>query len=396
MFRINAKLTHFANPRADVRRPYADVHRDMIGVAHAERAMGEIRGWPGYGITPLYALNSLAGAADIAALWYKDESHRFGTKSFKALGGPYALARQLQRMLTPHHLAPPSIAEFYLGRWKSEVKELVVTCATDGNHGRSVAWAARMFGCRCVIYIPKVVSANRKQAIESLGAQVIRVNGNYDDAVHQADSDATAKGRIVVSDTSYEGYMGIPKDVTIGYTVMLAEIVEQLRGDIPTHVFVQGGVGALACAVCGYFWDLWGDRRPRLIVVEPEQANCMQLSAKAGEPTIVDGDMGTLMTGLACGEVSALAWELLSIGADDFMTLGEEAVPPAMRLLARGYAEDPIIEAGESAVPGLATLLLARDDESRSSALGLNADSKVLVFGTEGATDPDLYQHLVG
>jgi len=282
------------------------------------------------------------------------------------------------------------------GQLKDALSEIVITCATDGNHGRSVAWGSQMFGCGCVIYVHRDVSEGRKEAMEAFDATVIRINGNYDESVRQTDADAKANGRVIVSDTSYEGYMEVPKDVALGYTVMLAEIVEQLDGEIPTHVFIQGGVGGLASAVAGYFWDLWGERRPRFVVVEPVEANCLQLSAKAGKPIVVDGDLNTLMAGLACGEVSALAWQILCNGADDFMTLSEDAIAPTMRMLAAGYKEDPAIEAGESGVPGLSAAIIAAQQEAFAGALNLNAQSHVLVLGTEGATDPELYKQLVG
>ena len=249
-----------------------------------------------------------------------------------------------------------------------------------------------MFGCRCIIYIHRDVSEGRKQAMEAFGAEVIRITGNYDDSIKQADRDARAHGRIIVSDTSYPGYTDIPRDVALGYTVMLAEAVDQMQGIIPTHVFIQGGVGGLAAAVCAYFWELWGEQRPRFIVVEPEQANCLQQSAEAGHPVTVEGDLDTLMAGLACGEVSLLAWKILEPGANDFMTLSEDAIAPCMRLLAQG---SPEIEAGESAVAGIAALIAARDDDAMSNTLGLDTTSRVFIIGTEGATDPELYQKLV-
>ncbi|MEE9322444.1 MAG: diaminopropionate ammonia-lyase [Granulosicoccus sp.] len=396
MLDFNGSLTHFANPKADASCPYSDSQKAIISVAGAAEAIRDIKTWPGYSVTPLHSLISLSETLDVASIFYKDESHRFGLKSFKALGGAYAVARQLQQVLERRVSIRPTIAELLEGRWVTEASELVVSCATDGNHGRSVAWGAQMFGCACVIYIHSDVSQGRKEAMESFGAEVIRIGGNYDDSVRQAAIDAEFKDRIIVSDTSYPGYMEIPKDVATGYTVMLSEIVEQLDGDVPTHVFVQGGVGGLASAVSGYFWDMWGNRRPRLVVVEPERANCLQLSAKAGEPVVVEGDLKTIMAGLACGEVSALAWQILANGADDFMTLSEEVIPATMRLLAKGYKRDPSIEAGESAVPGLAAVLLARDSGKFTKALDLNAKSKILVIGTEGATDPELYQLLVG
>lgn len=396
MLDLTGRLTHFANPKAKAKAVYSQAQKDVICLANAEQAIRDIKTWPGYSVTPLYSFDSLAADTGLARIWYKDESRRFDLKSFKALGGAYAVARQLQLALEQKIGTRPSIAELLNGRWKTEVAGLVVSCATDGNHGRSVAWGAQMFGCGCMIYVHRDVSEGRKRAIEAYGADVIRINGNYDESVRQVDADARTHSRIIVSDTSYEGYMEIPKDVALGYTVMLAEIVEQLDGDIPTHVFIQGGVGGLAAAVAGYFWDLWGVRRPRFVVVEPEQANCLQQSARAGEPVAVDGDLETLMAGLACGEVSLLAWEILANGADDFMTLSEEAVPLTMRMLAKGYGKDPAVEAGESAVPGLAAAILARQSPEFAAALGLDSDSKVLVLGTEGATDPEVYQQLVG
>ena len=396
MLELNGKLTHFANPLADINRSYSSEQKDVICVASATDAINDISAWPNYEVTPLFSLESLAATVGLESIWYKDESKRFGLKSFKALGGAYAVARQLQHVLEKKTGNQPSIEDLLEGRWKAEVAEMVVSCATDGNHGRSVAWGAQMFGCGCVIYIHRDVSEGRKEAMEAYGAEVIRITGNYDDSVRQADMDAKANNRIIVSDTSYEGYMEIPKDVALGYTVMLSEIVEQLDGEIPTHVFVQGGVGGLASAIAGYFWDLWGVKRPRMVIVEPEKANCLQMSAKAGKPVAVEGDLDTLMAGLACGEVSALGWKILATGADDFMTLSEEAVPTTMQLLSKGYQKDPAIEAGESAVPGLAAALLARESTEFSEKLGLTAASRVLVIGTEGATDPELYKQLVG
>jgi len=186
--------------------------------------------------------------------------------------------------------------------------------------------------------------------------------------------------------------MDIPRDVALGYTVMLAEAVEQMQGLIPTHVFIQAGVGGLAASVCAYFWELWGAQRPRFIVVEPEQANCLQQSAMHGQPVAVEGELETLMAGLSCGEVSLLAWEILEPGADDFLTLSETAVAPCMRLLA---AQEPPVEAGESAVAGLAAAIAAREDSAMAERLGLDSSSIVFVIGTEGATDPELYHQLV-
>ena len=210
-----------------------------------------------------------------------------------------------------------------------------MTCATDGNHGRSVAWGAQTFGCRCVIYVHETVSEGRCRAIAAYGAEVRRVAGTYDDAVRRAAADAAAQGWTVVSDTSYEGYTDVPRDVMQGYSLMVEEALAQ-AATLPSHVFVQGGVGGLAAGVCSYLWERYGAARPRFVVVEPDKADCLYRSAVAGRPTPAEGALDTIMAGLACGEVSILAWRILEQGTDAFMTIGDDAAADCMRLLADG------------------------------------------------------------
>lgn len=392
---VNGNLTFFSNSNADQASLYPENLKSIASLEKSHEAIDEISQWPGYQATPLYNLASLSADLKVSKIWYKDESKRFQLKSFKALGGSFAVARQLQKKVSELTGEMPSVQDLINHKFDSIVSQTVISCATDGNHGRSVSWGCQMFGCPCVIYIHRDVSIGRQQAMEAFGAKVIRITGNYDASVKQADSDAKQHNRIIVSDTSYEGYMDIPKDVALGYTVLLAESVEQMQGEIPTHVFIQGGVGGLASAVCAYFWELWGEQRPRFIVVEPVKANCLQESARAGKPVVVEGDLDTLMAGLACGEVSALAWQILEVGANDFLTINEEAVPLTMQLLADGFGDDPEIEAGESAVAGLSALITARHNIEDSSALGLDESSRIYILGTEGATDPALYQQLI-
>jgi diaminopropionate ammonia-lyase len=389
---LSATLTHLPNRAARADAAYPTALREITSLEKAAAAFASISSWPGYQPSPLLQLDQLAAQIDVAAIHYKDESQRFGLKSFKALGGAYAVARQLQAQIRQQTGADASIEDLLAGRYQSIARDIVISCATDGNHGRSVAWGCQMFGCGCVIYIHRDVSAGRQQAMEAFGAEVIRISGNYDESVRQAASDATAHGRIIVSDTSYPGYVDIPRDVALGYTVMLAEAVRQLGESIPTHVFIQAGVGGLAAAVCAYFWEHWGARRPRFIVVEPEQANCLQESARQGKRVTIGGDLDTLMAGLACGEVSLLAWDILQPGVDDFLTISEDAVAPCMQLLARA---EPPIEAGESAVAGLAAAIVAREDAALAESLGLDASSRIFIIGTEGATDPEVYQRLI-
>jgi diaminopropionate ammonia-lyase len=360
------------NPRVDRGSEYPAALRPILSLDAEAVAAREIASWPGYAPTPLRDLPGLAHALGIAAVTFKEEQHRFGLRSFKALGGAYAV-----RKLAAATAGPPA----------------AVCCATDGNHGRSVAWGARAAGLRCVIYVHEGVSEGRAEAIRAFGAEVRRVPGNYDDSVRIAAADAARAGWTVVSDTSWEGYQDIPRDVMQGYGVMVAEAIAQ-GGDAarpPTHVFVQGGVGGVAAATVAHLWERFGAERPRVIVVEPDKADCLTRSAEAGRVVHLAGDLDTIMAGLSCGEPSPLAWAVLDPGADAFMAIGDAAIAPAMRLLA---AEGVV--GGESGVAGLAALQIAAREPAMRAMLGLDAASRVLLFGTEGATDPALYEALVG
>lgn len=383
------------NPAADRQAPYGARRSAILSASALAQARRELTDWRGYKVTPLRSLPALAQALGVAAVHYKDEGGRFGLGSFKALGGAYAVARllcrelgaRLGRTLTTQDLLTPEV--------RALCAHLTVTCATDGNHGRSVAWGAQLFGCHCVIYIHATVSEGRRAAIARYGAEVVRTAGNYDDAVRQADADARLHGRFIISDTSYPGYMDVPRDVMQGYQLMVDEAAQQLP-QRPTHVFVQAGVGGLAAAVCAYFWEHDGSARPVFVVVEPDRADCLAQSAKAGRLTAVTGDIDTLMAGLACGEVSHLAWEILEQGTDAFCVINDQGAVEAMRLLARPLGNDPVIVAGESAVAGVAAAVAACQNDAARQALGLTAESRLLFFGTEGATDPRLYEQLVG
>jgi diaminopropionate ammonia-lyase len=388
----------FINPRAAGNAAYADGAREhILSAAALSTAKAEITAWPMYAPTPLRTLPGLAAAAGLRTILYKDEASRFGLGSFKALGGAYAVLRLLQREIHRTAGATAGSAGIVDGRYADQISGIVVTCATDGNHGRSVAWGARNFGCRCVIYVHETVSQGRCDAIAAYGAEIRRVPGTYDDAVRRAAADALAQGWRVVSDTSYENYVDIPRDVMQGYTLMVEEALQQLPcGVLPTHVFVQGGVGGLAASVCAHLWERLGQSRPVFIVVEPDKADCLYRSAVAGRPVVAEGDLDTIMAGLACGEVSLLAWRILETGADGFMTVSDDAAAATMRLLAEPAWGDAAIVAGESATAGLAGLILAAADEQARRRLRLTPDSVALIFGTEGATDPALYRRIVG
>jgi diaminopropionate ammonia-lyase len=386
----------FANPRAAHDAPYAaDGRAAILSLAALACAKREIMAWPGYKPTPLHLLPKLAARVGIDAILYKDEAERFGLGSFKALGGAYAVFKLMRKSIREQKNATASSLDLTSGRYADLTSRITVTCATDGNHGRSVAWGAHTFGCRCVIYIPETVSVGRCQAIAAYGAEIRRFTGTYDDGVRRAAVDAAAQGWMVVSDTAYEGYTDVPRDVMQGYSLMVEEVLRQTSA-VPSHVFVQGGVGGLAAGLCSYLWERYGAARPYFVIVEPEKADCFYRSAVAGRPTPAEGALDTIMAGLACGEVSPLAWRILETGADAFMTIDDEAAVDCMRLLAAGrFGDDPVV-AGESAVAGLAGLLVASADADARARLDLHPDSRVLVFGTEGATDPEVYRSIVG
>lgn len=356
------------NPKLDRHLAYTPDLQAILSMKRAREARAHIGTWAGYVPTPIHSLPAFAARTSVAEVLYKDEGQRFELKSFKALGGAYAVDRLVAQ------------------RGKDG---LVVTCATDGNHGRAVAWGARRAGIRAVIYVHEGVSEGRAKAIRSLGAEVVREGYNYDASVRASAEAAAKNGWQIVSDTSWPGYEDVPRDVMQGYAVLAMEAAEQEAK--PTHIFIQGGVGGVAAAILSHGWETMGANRPKLIVVEPENAACLFESAKAGAVTNVTGDLETIIAGLACGEPSILAWKILEPGADAFMTVTDKDAIAAMRDLAAQH-----VVGGESGVAGLAGFFKAAGHPEMRRALGLDATSRVLLFGTEGATDAAVYTELVG
>jgi len=379
-------------------QPCPDSIKAVLPPDRCAVAQEMISNWEGYQSTPLLNLQGLANAVGIQSIFYKDESDRFGLRSFKALGGAYAVQQVLQQVLSQQPSSGSvSLTDINDGKFPNEVKNITVVTATDGNHGRSVAWGAERFGCECMIYMHAKVSQARQEAVEAFGATVIRVDGNYDDSVRQADLDAKENGWHIVSDTSYPGYMEVPRDVMAGYTLMTTEAMDQLpESVIPSHVFIQGGCGGLAGAVCADLWFRYGKDMPHIVVVEPVPAACLYESAKAGEERIVNITEESLMAGLSCGEVSAIGWEILHAGARHFTTISDAPIGPLMQLLAKGVESDEPVVSGESAIAGIAGLIGAVNDDQLAREMNLDHQSRILIFGTEGATDPELYEALVG
>lgn len=364
-------------------------HQNILSLKKFEKAKKEINSWHNYKPTSLHSLDNLAKKNNVNKIYYKDESTRFGLKSFKALGGAYAVANILINYLKENGIEAKS-KDLISKKYYDYTNKITVSCATDGNHGKSVAWGAKMFGCNCNIYIHSHVSENRKKEIEKYDATIIRIDGNYDDSVRIASSEALKNGFITVSDTSYEGYTQIPKDVMQGYTIMVDEAVNQIENK-PTHIFLQGGVGGMAAAVISFFHEKYGKNSPKFIIVEPKNADCLLQSAKYQKPTIVEGKLETIMAGLSCGEVSLLAWEIIKYSVSAFISISDDSVAQTMKLL----KNDNSIISGESAVAGLAGFLIISNDENIRKTLGINQSSDLLFFGTEGDTDEEIYKQLV-
>lgn len=391
-----SKIQLILNPKADRARPYGAAESAVLDLDAAAEARREIGTWPGYAPTPLVRLDGLAAELGVAEAAFKDEGGRFGLGSFKALGGAYGVLSVLAEEVRRAKGRPATSAELLRSEHADVVARITVTCATDGNHGRSVAWGASLFGCGCVIYLPAHVSHSREDAIAAYGARVVRVDGSYDDAVRRADADAAREGRIVVSDTSYPGYEDIPRRVMQGYSVLVEEALVQLAGELPTHVFIQAGVGGVAAAIAAHLWQHYGADRPTFVVVEPEGAACVFETLRAGELTTFAGELHTVMGCLSCAEASTLAWRILEHAADFAATIPDKLALEGMRLLAAGVDGDPPIVAGESAVAGvMAAREVARDPELRRT-VGLAGESRLFFVGTEGATDPAAYERIVG
>ena len=350
------------NPRADRTRPYGAMQRAVIDPARRP----DIRtlGVPDKGPTPLLALPALAARLGLDDLRVKDESQRLGFGAFKALGGVFAI----RQFVATHDDRRPA--------------DIVFATASSGNHGRSVALGAQLVGARCVIFLPSFTSAEKEAAIRARGAEVIRIDGDYDTAVAECRRQADPRGWTIISDTSWPGYESVPRDVMRGYTILADEIVRQWP-QAPTHVLVQAGVGGLAAALIGYLWAVL-PQRPVFVVVEPKSADCWFQSNAAGKPAPASGNPDTAMGGLACREISPITWPVVGLGADWFMTIEEDEVMPARRQLAHPVADDPAVASGPSGCAGLAALTRLRGDAAARLAVGLDKGARVLLINSEG------------
>ena len=384
------------------KQKYGAVSTDCFGLEQAQTVRRFHQSFPEYSVTPLVELKSLAEELGVSNIFVKDESYRFGLNAFKVLGGSYAIAREIgtrmgisEEELTLARLLQPDV--------QARLGQLRIVTATDGNHGRGVAWTAKRLGHRAVVFMPKGTAAERLENILRLGAEASITDCNYDDSVRLARQYAAEHEGIVVQDTSWEGYHNVPLHIMQGYTTMGAEIVEQLAayGDqAPTHVFLQAGVGAMAGAMAGFIADYYKEARPVITIVEPTKADCLYRTALAndGKLHIVDGALDSIMAGLCCGEPCSIGWQQLAAYADNFVAVPDKAAALGMRVLGNPVGNDAAVVSGESGAAGLGLAVAAlreRDLAQLKGSLQLDAESVILCISTEGATDVANYRRIM-
>lgn len=370
-----------------------------------ENVVDGVRGFhktlPNYGRTPLHRLKNLASYLGIDEIMVKDESYRFGLNAFKVLGGSYALANYICKKIGKN-IEEVSFEELISKEVRHKIGDVTFVTATDGNHGRGVAWMAKKLGQKSVVFMPKGSSNVRLENIRAEGAEASITDLNYDDAVRLANKYAEEHNSVMVQDTAWEGYEQIPNWIMQGYTTLMDEVIEQISEmgiEIPTHVFLQAGVGSFAGGMEGYLAEKFHEKRPVTVVVEPNEAACIYKSAfvSDGNPHAVTGDMPTIMAGLACGEPNINGWKILRDYADMYVSCPDYVSARGMRILGNPLEGDPRVISGESGAVGLGILSLILEDDSlkeMAHKLNLNEKSRILVISTEGDTDPEHYREI--
>ncbi len=368
----------------------------------AEAARNFHRGIQGYVETPLVALDGLARTLGVKGIYVKDEAKRFSLNAFKGLGGSYAMFRILCEIL---NLDPEKtqLSDLLRGEAKEKIREITFVTATDGNHGRGVSWAAGLFGCKAYVFMPAGSAKARAEAIRDAGpARVTITNMNYDDTVNYALEQSEKNGWYLIQDTAWDGYEKIPAWIIQGYLTMALEITEQLeaKGQTPTHVFLQAGVGAMAGGVLGFLAEKYVSRKPVVTIVEPEAANCIYRSAKAGDGKAhsVEGMPETIMAGLNCGTPCAITWPVLRDYAEYYMSCPDFAAAHGMRVYAEPVGEDKRIISGESGASTMGAMCLLMQNKAFDLVrkdMGLDEDSVILLINTEGDTDPEGWKRIV-
>ena len=343
---------------------------NLLSKKDIDEAYSSISNWENYSPTPLIELNKLSKELNLNKIFYKDESKRFNLKSFKALGGAYAVEK-----ITKGN------------------KDIIVATATAGNHGRSVAWGAKRLGLKCKIFISEYVSDARGQAMAELGADIIKVKGNYENSLIECIKQSTENNWQIVQDVAWENYKIVPKYTMAGYAVMMKEIINQIDQNKISHIILQAGVGGMAAAmIAGIARYL--ENIPITLIVEPDSAACVMESIKSGKIEKIDIKRESLMGGMSCGEVSLVPWEILKNSVKHCVSLPDDDIAKTMRLLGNSSFSDEKIIAGENSAPGVISLISSCEDQNIKEKLKLNNNSNVLVFGCEGDTDKEMYQKL--
>ena len=370
----------------------------FMSLENAKKVQSFHASFPMYRATPLTELKKTADTLGLGTIYMKDESYRFGLNAFKVLGGSYAIGSYLAEKLGKTIEEMP-YEELVSDRTKKELGDITFVTATDGNHGRGVAWTANKLRQNAVVYMPKGSARERLQNILAEGADASITDLNYDEAVRLANRQAEEKGWVMVQDTAWEGYEDIPEWIMQGYGTMGYEAYTQLP-EKPTHIFLQAGVGSMAGAITGFFASIYGEERPVITIVEPNKADCVYRTAEAadGKLHFVTGQMNTIMAGLACGEPCSIGWNVLRDYADNFISCPDYMAAQGMRILASPVKGDPQIISGESGAAAFGCVTeIMRDPKYRDirEKLGLNENSRVLFFSTEGDTDKENYRSIV-
>ncbi len=380
-----------------------DERLSIMSLENVSKAQSFHRSFPQYSVTPLASLKGMAERLGVNNILVKDESYRFGLNAFKVLGGSFAMAKYIAGELGKD-VSELDYDYLISDALKKDFGQAVFFTATDGNHGRGVAWAAKRLGQKAVVHMPKGSTKMRFDNIAAEGAKVTIEEVNYDECVRIAAREAAETDHgVIVQDTAWEGYEDIPSWIMQGYGTMAGEAAEQLRSvkvNRPTHIFVQAGVGSLAAAVVGYFTNLYPDAPPKFIIMEAKAADCLYRGAEAGDGSIrtVGGDLNTIMAGLACGEPNTIGWSILKNHADVFLSCPDWTAARGMRMLSSPVKGDPRVISGESGAVGMGVLAAIMEDETYAelkNALELNKFSDILMFSTEGDTDPERYEKIV-
>ena len=330
-----------------------------------------ISNWEGYSSTPLENLNKLSTELDLKKIFYKDESKRFNLKSFKALGGAYAVEKISQNK-----------------------KNIIVSTATAGNHGRSVAWGAKRLGLKCKIFISEFVSESRADAMRKFDAEVFRVKGNYDNSLKECIKQSQKNGWEIIQDVAWEGYELVPKLTMAGYAVMMNEISDQIKKNEISHIFLQAGVGGMAAAMiagCARYLEFI----PKIIIVEPESAECVLKAVEKNEIVTLDIKKESLMGGMSCGEVSTVPWKIINNNCNFCISIPDDKISDTIKLLANSSFSENKLIGGECATPGIISLIASCNNIKLKEKLNLNENSQVLLLGCEGDVDENLYQQLL-